>query len=860
MAEVNDNAHSPGKAPVFSGEELYLERTRIHGLLENSLQSFTTTVVAGEGYGKTYAVASFLRRRDEEVIWMQLSDQDNNPWHFWENISTAVSFRSEEIRKAYADMGFPETVREIHRYLELVEAFCAEKKYIIVVDDIHLIHSKPVLNFIEQVLASPLSTQNFVLISRNEPRLNTIPLLSKGRLSRIGAEELRFTKEETTELFRNNGIAVSSEDLDGIHHDTEGWALAVNILAGELKKQNSGCYTRQLLNSGAVWDMIEKNYQRMSIPLRKFLIEISLFDQWPREVLEKIARDDNIITEMEHISSLIRYDAYLHGYHIHRIVLDFLREKQGELAAGDIQRVSTVAAEWCLANNLPMAAARHYARARSYRELINIVFTFRPVMLRRMTAFFLGLVDDLTKDPGPDEEDEDFLFLRYVIRPRLFMIEGRFDEAVAECRASIARFEALPPSPLSSHILCGSYINLGSISMLIARLTGVHDEAEYFIRANYYYMRHPKNFASSATGVNVPSYVTQVAYPAEAGKIEKAIRDFSRAVPHAANCFNGYLYGLDDLAWTEFAYFKDDLDSAEQHARRAIFKAREKKQYEIENRALFYLLRIAIHNGGGENLKEALRQLDAQLYIKDYLSRPILHDIINGWFYAHIGDAEKVSPWLKNKFEENEINSMFHSLEILVKVKYLYAIKRYDDIFAILTRKEHKQGQLIIEMLELTCMEAVVRYRTGDCQGALNCLERAFEAAEPNSLTMPFIEQGDDMRLLTGEAINSGSAIPREWLESIRKRASAYGKKLAMAAEPFRQDSGNRDESPVFFTRRERKILTLLSQGYNRDEIAKETDISVNNVKNSIQDIYRKLRAVNRADAIRIATKHGLLP
>jgi LuxR family maltose regulon positive regulatory protein len=860
----NKNRSLPEGAPALSGEKFFLERDRVNSLLENSLHSFVTAIVAGEGYGKTYAAESFLRGRPEQAIWVQFSDQDNNPLHFWENITRAAGYRSETVRKAYADMGFPDTPRVVYRYLEMVEKFGAGRKYIIVFDDLHFIHARPVLSLIEQVLASPFANQNFVLISRNEPQINTMPLLSKGRLSRIGADELRFTKEETAGLFRAGGISVRPEDLDDIHRDTEGWALAVNVLAGELKKQKGGRYTRQLLNTGAVRAIIDRDYGLMNAPLRKFLIQISLFERWPREVLEKIAGDENIITEMEQLGSLIRYDAYLHGYHIHRIALDFLREKQGELSTGDIQRASTLAAEWCLANNLPMTAAVHYARAHNYRELVNIVFTFRPVMPRRMASFFLDMVDELTAGENQDKEDEDFLFLRHVMRPRLLMIIGSLEMADAECREAIARFEAMPSGPLSFHILTGCYINLGNITLLTARYTGIHTAADYFIRANYYYMRHPRDFRSSATEVNLPSYVNHVAYPAKPGEIEESIRNFTLAAPHAANCFNGYLYGMDDLAWAEFTYYKDELDSAEQYARRAALKARKMEQHETESRALFFLLRISLHNGG-ENSREVRGQLEAQLQIDEYLNRGIIYDIINGWFYAHIRDAEKVSHWLKDYFEDNDINPTFRSLEILVKAKYLYAVKRYDDIFDILVREENWQGQgyFLLEMLELTCLEALARRQTGDSRGALRCLEKAWEAAASNSLTMPFIESGDDMRLLLSDAINSGDcAIPRAWLESIRSRASAYGKKLALAVELYRQAAGSRDgeENPVYLTRRETKILSFLSQGFTRSEIAKETGLSAGNIKNSIHDIYRKLRALNRADAIRIATKLGILP
>jgi LuxR family maltose regulon positive regulatory protein len=850
-------------APVFPDNGFYLERKRIHRLLEKSLQSFATIMTAGEGYGKTYATASFLRNRPEKIIWVQLSDLDNNPWHFWESLTKAISLRQQNAKKIYEEIGFPETHRDILRYLSIAEKLSAGDKYIVVLDDFHLVHAKPVLYFMEQKLASPLANQNLLLISRNELQLNTIPLLSKGYLNKIGAEDLRFNEEEIADLFRIGNIEVSPEELRDIYNDTEGWALAVNFLATEMKGQGKS-YTRQLLNTGVVRAILDRTYKKMKAPLQKFLLEISFFEQWPREILENIAGDPKIITEMEHLGSLIRYDQYLHGYHIHRIVLDYLREKQGELSGDDIKRSSTLAAEWCLRNNLPMDAALNYARAQNYRELINIIYSFRPIMPRPVTVFLLDILDRLKKDGNQDEDDEDFLFLYHVMYPRLDMNMGRFEEAFSGCRASIAHFEALPPSPLSSHILTGCYLNLGNLGILTARFTGFHFEADCFIRANYYYMRHPRIFQGPSTKVNLPSYyITQIAYPAKAGQFEEAIENFERAVSHAAYCFNGYLYGVDDLAKTELSYFRDNLNDAEWHARRAIFKGREKEQYATENRGIFYLLRIALHGGEPADIEALWKQLDDQLEIPEYRDSQTIHDITSGWFYAHIGEAEKVVSWLQNEFDDDDkSNSIFRNYETLVKLKYLYAAKQYEKALLVLAKEENRRGlkSFLLGKIELDCLEAVIRHQTGDREGALKSLEKAWEAAAPNSLTMPFIELGDDMRLLISEALNDGGcAIPQDWLESIRSRASAYGKKLALATERYHRESpggGDDKESEevsVFLTRRETKILTLLSQGFNRDEIAENIGISANNVKNSIHEIYRKLGAINRADAIRIA-------
>jgi LuxR family maltose regulon positive regulatory protein len=54
-------------------------------------------------------------------------------------------------------------------------------------------------------------------------------------------------------------------------------------------------------------------------------------------------------------------------------------------------------------------------------------------------------------------------------------------------------------------------------------------------------------------------------------------------------------------------------------------------------------------------------------------------------------------------------------------------------------------------------------------------------------------------------------------------------------------------------------MLQYLSQGMTREEIADFLSLSVNTVKSAIQNIYSKLGAVNKADAVRIGSSLGII-
>jgi LuxR family maltose regulon positive regulatory protein len=324
----------------------------------------------------------------------------------------------------------------------------------------------------------------------------------------------------------------------------------------------------------------------------------------------------------------------------------------------------------------------------------------------------------------------------------------------------------------------------------------------------------------------------------------------------------GCFYGMDDLAWAELAYFRGKLDEAEKYARTALAKSRERDQYEIENRSLFYLLRIKLACGEYGQIREILEALEAQLQVTGYVNRQIYYDIITGWFYIQIRQAEKLASWLKNDFEESDLNPLIHGMETLVRIKWQVFEKRYPVALAALGNRDNQYspGAFLLGKITTKVLEAVCLKEIGDKPGALAALTEAYTLAEPNALDMCFIEIGKDVRTLVEAVLREKDcAIPRPWLEKIRRGASAHAKRLFEAAVYFqeRRDTAASRGSGLSF--REMAVLTGLSQGLTREELAGDNEISINTVKSVIRSIYNKLGAVNRADAVRIAVSKGIL-
>jgi LuxR family maltose regulon positive regulatory protein len=841
--------------PIASGNQRFLERLRIDRLLERAIQNPVVIVSAGAGYGKTHAVYSFVTKKKVLTTWMQFSDRDNIGERFWENFIATITLVNKKAAVKLAKIEFPATERQFERYLTIPEVGGRlEGRVLFVYDDFHFIRDKAVLRFMERSITSPFPNITSILISRSEPALNLMNLESKGRLARITEKDLRFTQEETASYFQLLDISPSPQTVSTIYHDTEGWAFAIHLAGLSLKHAPSGAaYVNQALRSN-IFKLIESEIMApLPQPVQRFLIKLSLIDHLVPNLMEELAGDPSLLEGIKDLDSFIRFDVYFNAYHIHHLFLDYLKGRQNELTKDEKRDVWNKTAVWCADNNQKMDAISYYEKTGDYDRIIELCSTLPMMLFNRTARMLLELLD-----AAPPEIYENNPLI-YTHRVRILMSLGMIEQSERENREAIARFEALPPSPQVHRILTICHGNIGFIRLLKSPYTRDYNFTADFERCAYhgalnggYVVPHPLSV------LNIGSYICRVTSP-EKGEIERFIDAVAAIASLAAGPLGGMERGADTLARTELAFFRGDMDGAEHFALQTVKDAREWDLYEVENRALFYLLRTSLARGNYEAVPGIFRQLEAQLNQDQYINRFSYHDIVTGWYYSQIGQMDKVASWLKNDFEGNDLNSMNLGLEILIKTKCHLVERRYPAALAALATMENRKnpydaGDFLFGRISMKVLEAVCRYRNRDRKGAFAALETAYQLAHPNKLYMPFTELGKDMRALTEAALNETiPALPRDWLERVRISASSYAKKLSAAGEQYRPFSSGEGDFNPNLSPRELAVLTGLYQGMTREEIAGQYSLSVNTVKSVIRSVYNKLGAVNKADAIRIA-------
>ena len=104
--------------------------------------------------------------------------------------------------------------------------------FILVLDDYHVIDSKPVdqaLTFLVEHLPPQM---HLVIATREDPPLPLARLRARGQLTELRAADLRFTPAEAAEFLNQvMGLNLSAEDIAALETRTEGWIAGLQLAA-----------------------------------------------------------------------------------------------------------------------------------------------------------------------------------------------------------------------------------------------------------------------------------------------------------------------------------------------------------------------------------------------------------------------------------------------------------------------------------------------------------------------------------------------------------------------------------------------------------------------------------------------------
>jgi LuxR family maltose regulon positive regulatory protein len=305
-----------------------------------------------------------------------------------------------------------------------------------------------------------------------------------------------------------------------------------------------------------------------------------------------------------------------------------------------------------------------------------------------------------------------------------------------------------------------------------------------------------------------------------------------------------------NVVWSLLSYEADQLDLAQEQAKRALELSRQANIADGIMWALFNLAHAYSASGQIDLLLETTRE--AQQFaarLKPGAIQAVWCGALEAQVSLQKGDLDAVARWgAAAGLKPEDSPHYWHEFVYFVYIRYLLAQSWYQDAQTLLTSMEHsaESGGRYRKLITIYLLQARVKNALGGAPQSLEFIKKAVNLAAPQDYRRAFIDEGETINNLLSQARD----IAPQFVDEILITAEALGK-----AAPLK----SQDSLVEPLSDRELEILRLIAAGRSNPEIAEILYLSLNTVKWHAKNLYGKLAVNNRVEAVTRAQELDLL-
>jgi LuxR family transcriptional regulator, maltose regulon positive regulatory protein len=802
-------------APAYA-----VARPRLRRRLDDATAKALTIVEAPAGCGKTTMLADWADSTTRRAVW--LTAESGSAQAFWHYVAAALGAEPD---------GGPDPVPALIEFLGHADA-----PLTLIVDEAHELDSTGVFDRLDYLVRHAAGHLRLILSTRTEPPMALHRWRVRDELTVIGPAELAFTLDETSEVLDRMGVVLSSADLGDLQRRTEGWPAGVCLSGLAVSDRTEPGDDRRL--SGYLLGEILGGQPGH---IRETLLDASILTRVNSDLLDAVTgRSDGRVRldELAHRGVLISPIDQTQWYRVHPLLGAVLREELRHERADRLPVLHQRAAVWLADHDLATDALRH-ALATPDRDLaLRIVAGHWP----RLLPFGHHAEHS---DPPPDRRTDPGLALAYAAE-RL----SRHD-----CDGAEPYLRMAGDNPASDADSPGVQPPGIVFWLALAQLRG--DVPETARIAGAITDRHADNDAAVAIALTARG--TAELLTGDLSAAESSLREgYQQAIAAGLPC-------PATLCLSRRAYLlaiRGDLPEATRTAYAAVNRPPCPASAQPVHAAHAYLaLGVAAFERG--ELAQAASEVDRAAELFEPTADPALAPTL-GLLRARIAtetgqwtEAQEALQAFRHPVLEDQL--LAAEAELLTArgdpgaARTLLAVEPRTPsaamAYAEACLRDHRgaDGGETSDMptvlrLRARLIESRAAWQRGERASARAALERALDLAEPLGLRRAFTASAAPERDLMLAHLDSGTA---------------HGSFLADLLEPAPDTRVRGLLEPL--TDREMTVLRYMQSILSNVEVAGEMCLSVNTVKTHVRNIYRKLGATRRRDAIRRARELQIL-
>lgn len=882
-----------------------VSRSRLLEKLNSGQNGKLTLVSAPAGFGKTILVTEWVNQKDEglkdeksavhpsRVAWLSLDEGDNDLSRFWQYIVAALrSALKQNDLGAGMMSAFQSPIEEalagfINELTTLADPIT------LVLDDYHVIDTQAIHHSLAFLLDHMPPNLHLVIASRTNPPLLLARLRVRHQMTELTSEALRFTPEETA-VFLNDvmGLNISAEDVAALEARTEGWIAGLQVAALSLQghtdktafiRQFSGSH-RHLLDY-----LAEEVLQQQPPAVQSFLLYTSILDRLTAPLCDEVMKHDGrpqadsqaMLARLEKANLfLVTLDDERRWYRYHHLFADFLRGRLREIEPKIIPLLHKRAADWHEAQGLEEMAVGHALAAANYEQAAR-------------------LLEQMARTGWRDSRGGTFLRWLQALPEEMVHARPRLALHYAWCLLQTVQFETvvslldtaesslkqaadrLPPTlPSYSTALLGE---IEAMRAVLACYRG--DIAEAMSRSRQALAQLPQDDVHMR-GLVASNIAMNIGDEASArGDFSKAVQIYQEviatgraakapqitayalnrltqlhlmqgALRQAADTVKQVFVLLEDeslpaergiahMNQAELSYQWNHLEEARHHWQTGIEQIEPVRDVPAAYAALAFVLQAQGEPGAARGMMQQATGM-AQMTNITWVASGVA--AMSALLVLRQSDPEAAGRWADTcGLDVGDDINITRVPEYAILARIELARGNGERALALLNWLHDFVARIGLHgrVVELLALQALTLKAQGEQSEALTKLRQALNQAESEGYIRLFVDEGDPMAELLATAVDQG-VQPTDFAQTLL----ACLKLAETSLVPPLLDP---------LSERELDVLRLLASDLNSSQIADELTIAVSTVRSHIKNIYSKLDAHSRYEAVIRARELSLL-
>lgn len=880
-------------------------RPRLVARLDEGFARKLTLISAPAGFGKTTLASEWVAACKRPAAWLSLDEGDGDPTRFLTYLIAALQTVAENtgagVLETLQSPMAPPTESILAALLNDINA--VPDDFALVLDDYHLVDSKPVDAALTFLLEHLPPQMHLVIASREDPQLPLARYRAQGQLTELRADELRFAPAEATEFLNQvMGLNLSVENAAALESRTEGWIVGLHLAALSMQGlQDTAGFIQSFTGSHRfVLDyLLEEVLHKQPENIQSFLLRTSILDRLcgplcDAVLLDASASGQETLEYLEHANLFMNsLDNERRWYRYHHLFGELLRSRLARALAAGVPELHRRASDWYARNDLPAEGVTHalaiqdWPRAAEIIErysdqwpmragistLLHWLESFPAEMLRERSSLGVQYAWALYMANQFDRAEQHLNQLTplvqaapsllgevFVIRMMIAANRGNLPAVIELAQQALSLMPPEEASPLS-RIWLSLGVAYDEIGGDIAAAKSAFREAFELGTA----------LAPSSSVGNAPLPLTALAYLSEIewrqGNLRGAFRMYERALELAEQWAAQSSIALCFAQWgrASLLYEWNDLDGAARALQQSIRIGELWKYSRLLVDAYGLSAMVTQARGQVDDARAMIRRAE-QITRDSYSSLSILGSLALSQLaqWTAQGDFQAIAQWEQEHDAEwqAQVGRGRDRLAIaLARVRIARYYRQRDGSALSQARRiiepaleESQASGLGLNEVRLLILQALVLYAQGETTFAITALKRALALAAPENYVRSFLDLGRPMEELLQWSL-AGQAVSEPHLRAyVGQLLSQFS---ASAPILSRQPAGDILVEPL--TDRELEVLRLMAQGLSNREIGERLFLALSTVKGHNGIIFDKLQVHRRTEAVARARELGLL-